>query len=258
MANGNVGNPGASNNSSRDRAIILIQLGLGAGLVVFGALLLVIFKATNVLGTSSSDLTTIGGNVATAVLGIGAALLPAGAASAASSRILASLPSQSPEQEPVVMGITASPVAAGGANVTGHILTSDDGFWFVQYGDTSGDYKNTVFEGRLTARPEEQDISTKDPVADLAAGEFFRVGFTTNKSGLTVYSKEGQVLQFCSQLGRRESRTPRWSSASRTPTILLVRHVSRGAQYFLRASRAAAATPAPVAVMVTATGCVPE
>lgn len=195
MANGSVSNPSGSGNPSRDRTIILIQLGIGAGLVVFGALLLVIFRATNVLGTSSSDLTTIGGNVATAVLGIGAALIPAGAAGAASSRILASLPSQSPEQEPVVMGIAASPVSAGGANVTGHIITSGDGFWFVQYGNATGDYSNTVVGGRLAAEPGVQDISTAAPIADLVAGKYFRVGFTTSRGGLTAYSKESQVLQ---------------------------------------------------------------
>jgi hypothetical protein len=194
MAGGSTGNPTGSGSSSRDRTIILIQLGLGAGLVIFGALLLVIFKATNVLGTSNSDLTTIGGNIATGVLGVGAALLPAGAASAAGTRILASLPSQSPGPPPVVMGIMASPVTAGGATVTGHIMTSEDGFWFVQYGDASGVYQTTVIGGRLPAKPGEQDVSTAAPIADLKAGTYFRVGFTTNGTGLTVYSKESRVL----------------------------------------------------------------
>ena len=93
------------------------------------------------------------------------------------------------------MGIAASPVSAGGANVTGHIITSDDGFWFVQYGNATGDYSNTVVGGRLAAKPGVQDISTAAPIADLVAGKYFRVGFTTSRGGLTAYSKESQVLQ---------------------------------------------------------------
>jgi len=190
MANGNASNAGGPSAPTSDRSIILIQLGLGASLVVFGAMLLVIFKATNVFGSSNSDLTTIGGNVATGVLGIGAALLPAGAASAASSRILASLPSQPVTQAPVVTGITATPDPAGGTNVSGQIVTSDEGFWFVQYGSKSGDYQKTLVGGLLTAKPGDQDISTSTPIADLAPGNFFRVGFTANNTGQTSYSKE--------------------------------------------------------------------
>jgi hypothetical protein len=189
MAKANARNAGGTDTPASDRSIILIQLGLGASLVVFGAMLLVIFKATNVFGSSGSDLTTIGGNVATGVLGIGAALLPAGAASAASSRILASLP-QPTTQAPVVTGITATPDPAGGINVSGHIVTNDEGFWFVQYGSKSGDYQKTLVGGLLTAKPGDQDISTSAPIADLAPGNFFRVGFTANNTGQTTYSKE--------------------------------------------------------------------
>jgi hypothetical protein len=190
MANGS--NAGGSTS---DRTIILVQLGLGVGLVVFGALLLVIFKATDVFGTANSNLTTIGGNIATGVLGVGAALLPAGAASAASSRILASLPSQPTTQPPVVTGITATPdPAGGGTNLSGHVITSDEGFWFVQYGSQSGDYQKTQVGGLLTAKPGDQDIATATPIADLATGNFARIGFTTNNTGQTTYSKEIKVL----------------------------------------------------------------
>jgi hypothetical protein len=184
-------NPGGPGVPPNDRSIILIQLTLGASLVVFGAMLLVIFKATNVFGSSSPDLTTIGGNVATGVLAIGAALLPAGAASAASSRILASLPPQPPKQAPVVTGITATPVQAGGMNVSGHILTSDEGFWFVQYGSKSGDYQKTIVGGPLSAKPSDQEISIS--IAELTPGNFFRVGFTAN-TGQATYSKEVKAL----------------------------------------------------------------
>jgi hypothetical protein len=166
-------------------------LVLGASLVVFGALLLVIFKVTNVLGTNP-DLTSISGNVATGVLGIGAALLPGGAAAAASSRVMASLPAQPATGKPVVTGITATP-EADGATVAGHIITRDDGFWFVQYGDKSGDYQETVVGGRLAGRAGEQDISMPAPISGLTAGKYFRVGFTTSESGQTSYSKENRV-----------------------------------------------------------------
>jgi hypothetical protein len=193
MARRTAANTGRPGSTIQDRTIILTQLGLGASLVVFGALLLVIFKATNVFGTSSSDLTTIGGNVATAVLGIGAALLPAGAASAASSRILASLPSQPAQQAPTITGITATPDPAGGTNVSGHIITGEEGFWFVQHGPKQGDYQKTDVVGPLTAKPGEQDIATASPIKDLASGDFFRAGFTGNSTGQTFYSKDIQV-----------------------------------------------------------------
>ncbi len=90
MATGQVPSTPRSPGRPTDRSIIVVQLILGTFLVIFGALLLVIFKATDVLGTPS--LGNVGGNVATAVLGVGAALLPAGAAGAASTRILAQLP----------------------------------------------------------------------------------------------------------------------------------------------------------------------
>jgi hypothetical protein len=111
--------------------------------------------------------------VATGVLGVGTALLPAGAAASASSRILASLPSQPAVQAPVITGVTATNDPATGTTVSGYIVTSDEGFWFVQYGTTSGDYPDTEFGGTLKAM----------------ASDVFRVGFTTNNTGLTAYSK---------------------------------------------------------------------
>jgi hypothetical protein len=192
MVNGRARKAGDSRTPTSDRSIILIQLGLGTLLVIFGAMLLVIFKATNVLG-SNTDLTAVGGNIATGVLGIGAALLPAGAASAASSRILSSLP-QPATPAPVFAGIsaTADP-AGGGSNVSGHVITGDAGFWFVQYGSKTGDYQKMQAGGPLTGRPGAQDISTSAPIQGLAPGNFFRVGFTANNTGQTTYSQEVTV-----------------------------------------------------------------
>ena len=188
MATGQV--PGAARSPGRptDRSIIVLQLALGTFLVVFGALLLVIFKATDVLGTPS--VSTIGGNVATGVLGVGAALLPAGAAGAASTRILAQLPATPARPAPTVTGAHTS-AAAGATTVSGEITTLDDGFWFVQYGSEPGNYTGLEFGGRLSAQPAAQDISA--PAAYLNPGMHFRMGFTTNSTGQTAYSKDTTV-----------------------------------------------------------------
>jgi hypothetical protein len=57
-----------------DRWLIFAQLLLGVGLVVFGALLAALSKAAT-------------HDIGTAVIGVGAALIPAGAAASASARI---------------------------------------------------------------------------------------------------------------------------------------------------------------------------
>jgi hypothetical protein len=65
--------------TGEDRLLIFAQLLFGAALVVFGALLAALTKqATHDIGT--------------AVIGVGAALIPAGAAASASARINQTLP----------------------------------------------------------------------------------------------------------------------------------------------------------------------
>jgi hypothetical protein len=183
-------NPGGAAGSGNDRMIIVVQLVVGAVLVMFAALLLVIFKATNVLG-GSGDLTAVAGSVATGVLGVGAALLPSGAAASASARILSGMPSQPAAQAPVVAGVTATHLAAGGSHVAGSLVTADDGLWFVQWGDKSGDYLHTESGGSVTGKAVEQGVAAD--FGDLAAGKWVRVGFTALGTGQTVYSKETQV-----------------------------------------------------------------
>jgi hypothetical protein len=182
-------NPGGAAGSGNDRMIIVVQLVVGAVLVMFAALLLVIFKATNVLG-GSGDLTAVAGSVATGVLGVGAALLPSGAAASASARILSGMPSQPAAQAPVVAGVTATHLAAG-SHVAGSLVTADDGLWFVQWGDNSGDYLHTESGGSVTGKAVEQGVAAD--FADLSAGKWVRVGFTPLGTGQTVYSKETQV-----------------------------------------------------------------
>jgi hypothetical protein len=182
-------NPGGAPGSGNDRMIIVVQLVVGAVLVMFAALLLVIFKVTNVLG-GSGDLTAVAGSVATGVLGVGAALLPSGAAASASARILSGLPSQPAAQVPVVAGVTATHLDTG-SHVAGSLVTADDGLWFVQWGDSSGDYLHTESGGSVTGKAVEQGVAAD--FADLAAGKWVRVGFTPLGTGQTVYSKETQV-----------------------------------------------------------------
>src|SRR4051794_3351859 len=76
--------PGAAH----DRDIVTTQLRLGAGLIALGAVLAVVF------GLAFDDTNGIAIAMGTAVIGAGAALLPAGAAASASARILSTLPQQ--------------------------------------------------------------------------------------------------------------------------------------------------------------------
>lgn len=88
----------AQDPDADDRKIVRYQLWFGTFLVVFGASLLLLFKWSNLLavGAAGNDsLNAIGSGASTAVIGVGAALLPGGAAASASSRILAGLPTRS-------------------------------------------------------------------------------------------------------------------------------------------------------------------
>ncbi len=66
-----------------ERRIIYFQLAIGASLVLAGGLLVAIFTYTQSVGT--------------AIIGAGAALLPAGAAASANARISASTPTTTPD-----------------------------------------------------------------------------------------------------------------------------------------------------------------
>jgi hypothetical protein len=66
-----------------DRWLIFAQLFSGVALVVFGALLAALTKAAT-------------HDIGTAVIGVGAALIPAGAAASASARINQTLPKEPP------------------------------------------------------------------------------------------------------------------------------------------------------------------
>jgi hypothetical protein len=71
--------------------LIRSQMRLGAGLIALGALSIPLFQVSGVLEGQAA---TAAFAVATAVIGAGAAMLPTGAATGASARILRSLPDQ--------------------------------------------------------------------------------------------------------------------------------------------------------------------
>jgi hypothetical protein len=70
-----------------DRMIVLSQLWMGVGLIVFGAGIAVLFGVV----FSDRDIDKIALSIGTAVIGTGAALLPAGASASASGRINTSI-----------------------------------------------------------------------------------------------------------------------------------------------------------------------
>lgn len=124
MANGlRRGKQGASlsNNATQAKAnrwIIYTQLWAGLFLIVFAALLVVIYKAFGL------DITqTPAAGLATGILGIGAALFPATAAGAASVRILQQLPSITP----TLPSITEVKVSDDKKSVSASITAPDGG-----------------------------------------------------------------------------------------------------------------------------------
>jgi hypothetical protein len=79
----------ASEDASRsaDRMIVVSQLWMGVGLIVFGASIAVLFGVV----FSDRDIDKVALSIGTAVIGTGAALLPAGASASASGRINTSI-----------------------------------------------------------------------------------------------------------------------------------------------------------------------
>jgi plastocyanin len=94
-----------------DRAIVVIQLLVGFLLVVFGACLVAFANLSDKSG------------VAVAVIGVGAAVLPSGAAASASARILQGLPS-SPTPELLDLQLDSSEVARGNTVAAAVLLSA--------------------------------------------------------------------------------------------------------------------------------------
>lgn len=75
----------------RERNVVYLQFLVAVLLIVFGALLFVVYKWAGIYPPAqTSDNSAV--YIATAIIGAGIAVLPAGAAGAASARILAGLP----------------------------------------------------------------------------------------------------------------------------------------------------------------------
>src|ERR1700722_6944170 len=98
-------------NSTADRTIVAVQLLLGFLLVVFGACLVAFAGLSEKSG------------VAIAVIGVGAAVLPSGAAASASARILQGLPS-SATPELSNLQLDSSEVAPGGLVAAAGLLSA--------------------------------------------------------------------------------------------------------------------------------------
>ena len=108
-----------SNIAANDRAIILSQLWVGAGLITVGAAAGLVAV---LVGGSDEEFALA---ISTAVIGTGAALLPAGAASSASARILQTLPSQRLGLGATVRTNTPTEVTATEANLTGAVVPAE-------------------------------------------------------------------------------------------------------------------------------------
>ena len=116
----------------RERNIIHAQFAVGLCLVIFGALLFVIYKWAGLDPVNNNTL----GYVATAIIGAGVAILPATAAGAASTRILTG----QPHSNAVPSAATGSATAINGqVKLTGTVNTNGSPTtYYFQYGRTSG------------------------------------------------------------------------------------------------------------------------
>jgi hypothetical protein len=121
----------------QERNVVYIQFVVGVFLVVFGALLFVIYKWAGIYPTKGTSDNTIG-YVATAIIGAGVAVLPAGAAGAASARILSGAPS--------LGGGPTATTGASTATATGTVLHGtinghgDPTNYYFEYGNAAGTY----------------------------------------------------------------------------------------------------------------------
>ena len=108
-----------ANIAANDRVIILSQLWVGAALITVGAAAGIFVV---LLGGGDDE---FGLAIATAVIGAGAALLPPGAASSASTRILETLPRQRLESGATVRTNTPTEVTATQATLAGAVVPAE-------------------------------------------------------------------------------------------------------------------------------------
>jgi hypothetical protein len=148
------GDPSASYDPAKDRTIIITQLGLGTLLVLVGAALGVIVHE---VGPDSAN--DIALSIATAVIGVGAALLPAGAAATASSRILQSLPERGEEKPVATTSDRRADLGSTEVEFAGRLDPKGRSVrWYFEYGDTDQ-------LGRYTRATDAEWTSGERPVA---------------------------------------------------------------------------------------------
>jgi hypothetical protein len=162
-----------------ERNVVYAQYAIGAGLIVFGALLFVIYHWAGIFSVSdtSSTMSTLG-YVATAIIGAGVAVLPVGAAGAASARILQG--AQALARPPVATtgDATNSAVAANanGFTVKGTVNPSGQATrYFFEYG-TDMSYGSASPPSQLSASTSDQAVTAELPAPAVAGTPYhFRV-----------------------------------------------------------------------------------
>jgi hypothetical protein len=173
----------------QERNVVYIQFVVGVFLIVFGALLFVIYKWAGIYPGSGSTSDSTIGYVATAIIGAGVAVLPAGAAGAASARILSGAPA-----------LGAGPIATTGAStetgdgivlhgtVNGH---GDPTNYYFEYGSAAGSHTSSTSVSPVPGSGAAVGVAS-EPIArgDPAISSFRLVAFNSNG---TAYGDDAAV-----------------------------------------------------------------
>jgi hypothetical protein len=134
---------------SSDHRIVLAQLRYGSLLVIGGASLAVIF------GLTFNDDKGVALAIGTAVVGAGAALLPAGAAATASNRILQTLPDRSSGQPSVATGELVGAARKDGATVQAAVRPAGRALTiYAEYGPPGNERENRTPAATVDAQRE--------------------------------------------------------------------------------------------------------
>jgi hypothetical protein len=139
-----------------DRMIVVSQLWMGVGLIVFGATIAVLFGVV----FSDRDIDKVALSIGTAVIGTGAALLPAGASASASGRINTSIQKENGAGGNGDGTIVVVPPPDEGAPDTSTTTTTT-----TTTTDTTGAGDTDVPPSDMDIPPADMDIPTPDPGA---------------------------------------------------------------------------------------------
>jgi len=160
-----------------ERNVVYIQFYVGAGLIVFGALLLILYHWAGIFSPSdTSGASQTLGYISTGIIGAGVAVLPSTAAGAASARLMQGFPGLT--RAPTATTKDATPLPAVGGAVPGYTLegtvnpASQQTSYYFEYGPTVAYGTNTPIK-TLPAGTTDQQVS--EPVNPLAAGSHYRL-----------------------------------------------------------------------------------